>query len=246
VPPCRVGWPASVSTRYKRSAASIRQGLITASDSASAIGGDQRQAPWPNNKIDAERAGSMGDWAELGPRQIMTDLTPKMALPCNHDRDGPIRFAILLLWPGPRPVHRLSLGDVFWSRTQSRTARTVWPTRPAGESTSGLIFCCPMGQLRQSRDVSASALRPVNAARSDDGARGKPAPRLFGESPSGAGGRKWSSAVAPATGHEPSCGTTPTGLIGPRCTARTARKCQREAYLPFSAGARVCPGAGLP
>ncbi|MFT6674341.1 MAG: cytochrome P450 [Sulfitobacter sp.] len=37
----------------------------------------------------------------------------------------------------------------------------------------------------------------------------------------------------------------PDGFDPARWQSENGRKCQREAYLPFSAGARVCPGAGF-
>ena len=37
----------------------------------------------------------------------------------------------------------------------------------------------------------------------------------------------------------------PDGFDPDRWKTENGRQCQRDAYIPFSAGARVCPGAGF-
>jgi cytochrome P450 len=98
-----------------------------------------------------------------------------------------------------------------------------------------------MSKLRLSRDVFREALRlypPVPMM-----VREASCPEQFRGRPVKAGAQV---VISPWHLHrQERLWDNPDGFDPARWQTENGQKCQREAYLPFSAGARVCPGAGF-
>ncbi|MCF7725816.1 cytochrome P450 [Sulfitobacter sp. M220] len=200
----------------KRSAAKIRQ-LITALTA---------------ERMEAIKAGTAPD--DLATK-IMTTPDPEDGSTFTTE-EMVDQVAIFFL-----AGHETSASALAWAMYLVAT-HPDWQDRLAKEAQ--VIDQCDfavMGQLRQSRDVFREALRLY-----------PPVPMMVREAscPATFRGRQVARGaqvvISPWHLHRHErLWDNPDGFDPARWHSENGKKCQREAYLPFSAGARVCPGAGF-
>lgn len=137
--------------------------------------------------------------------------------------------------------HETSASALAWTLYLMAT-HPDWQDRLAEEARQ--IDVCDfavMSKLRLSRDVFREALRlypPVPMM-----VREATCPEMFRER-----GVKPGSQIVISPWHlhrQERLWDNPDGFDPDRWQTENGKTCQREAYLPFSAGARVCPGAGF-
>ena len=137
--------------------------------------------------------------------------------------------------------HETSASALAWAMYLVAT-HSDWQDRLAEEAQA--IDQCDfavMGKLKQSRDVFREALRlypPVPMM-----VREASCPATFRDRTVVRGAQV---VISPWHLHRHErLWDNPDGFDPARWHSENGKKCQREAYLPFSAGARVCPGAGF-
>ena len=200
----------------KRSAAKIRQ-LITALTA---------------ERMEAIKAGTAPD--DLATK-IMTTPDPEDGSTFTTE-EMVDQVAIFFL-----AGHETSASALAWAMYLVAT-HPDWQDRLAKEAQ--VIDQCDfavMGKLKQSRDVFREALRLY-----------PPVPMMVREAtcPVTFRGRQVARGaqvvISPWHLHRHErLWDNPDGFDPARWHSENGKKCQREAYLPFSAGARVCPGAGF-
>ena len=200
----------------KRSAAKIRR-LITALTA---------------ERMEAIKAGTAPD--DLATK-IMTTPDPEDGSTFTTD-EMVDQVAIFFL-----AGHETSASALAWAMYLVAT-HPDWQDRLAEEAQA--IDQCDfavMGKLRQSRDVFREALRlypPVPMM-----VREASCPATFRDRTVARGAQV---VISPWHLHRHErLWDNPDGFDPARWHSENGKKCQREAYLPFSAGARVCPGAGF-
>ncbi|MDK3074183.1 cytochrome P450 [Sedimentitalea sp. JM2-8] len=167
--------------------------------------------------------------------KIMTTADPETGAPFDT-REMVDQVAIFFL-----AGHETSASALAWS-LYLLALFPDWQDRVAEEAgTLAAPSFATVGQLRLSRDVFREALRlyppvpmMVREARCPDRFRGRPVP---------AGSQL---VISPWHLHRHErLWDNPDGFDPDRWSTENGRACQRRAYIPFSAGPRVCPGAGF-
>lgn len=183
-------------------------------------------------RMDEIRAGTAPD--DLATK-IMTTVDPVTGK--TFDTEEMVDQVAIFFLAG----HETSASALAWAMYLVAT-HPDWQDRLAEEAQS--IDQCDfavMGKLRQSRDVFREALRlypPVPMM-----VREASCPATFRDRTVARGAQV---VISPWHLHRHErLWDNPDGFDPARWHSENGKKCQREAYLPFSAGARVCPGAGF-
>lgn len=167
--------------------------------------------------------------------KIMTTNDPETGAP--FDTDEMVDQVAIFFLAG----HETSASALAWS-LYLLALFPEWQDRLAEEAQANTApSFATVGQLRLSRDVFREALRlyppvpmMVREARCPDRFRGRPVP---------AGSQL---VISPWHLHRHErLWDNPDGFDPDRWATENGQTCQRSAYIPFSAGPRVCPGAGF-
>lgn len=167
--------------------------------------------------------------------KIMTTIDPETGEP--FDTDEMVDQVAIFFLAG----HETSASALAWS-LYLLALFPEWQDRVAEEARSiAAPSFATVGQLRLGRDVFREALRlyppvpmMVREARCPDKFRGRPVP---------AGSQL---VISPWHLHRHErLWDNPDGFDPDRWATENGQTCQRSAYIPFSAGPRVCPGAGF-
>lgn len=184
-------------------------------------------------RADAISAGTAPD--DLATK-IMTTPDPETGK--TFDREEMIDQVAIFFLAG----HETSASALAWSLYLLAT-HPDWQARVAEEAKvlDGAPGFAVMSKLKVSRDVFREALRlypPVPMM-----VREAACPQNFRDRPVAQGAQV---VVSPWHLHRHNrLWDDPDGFDPGRWGTENGKSCSREAYLPFSAGARVCPGAGF-